>query len=125
MPITNDLASGESLGTTDFFQLFAGESDILTDAAPVAAGVRFAKYEVAAMDDTGALIKFDPAGAAPANVARVIVAQPITADGQSAPYYYGGVFNHEALVWPASLDTEAKRKAVFMGSMIHVTHILK
>lgn len=40
------------------------------------------------------------------------------------PYYIGGIFNHEALVWPAGVDTLAARKAAFEGSNINVEKVL-
>lgn len=40
------------------------------------------------------------------------------------PYYIGGIFNHEALVWPAGVDTLAGRKAAFEGSNINVEKVL-
>lgn len=40
------------------------------------------------------------------------------------PYYSGGIFNHEALVWPAADDTLAERRAAFNGSNINVASLL-
>jgi len=40
------------------------------------------------------------------------------------PYYIGGIFNHEALVWPAGVDTLAARKAAFEGSNLNVERVL-
>lgn len=40
------------------------------------------------------------------------------------PYYSGGVFNHEALVWPAAVSTLAARRAVFNGTNIEVASLL-
>ena len=204
MPITNDLADGESLGTTAFFQLFAGDADVLSDAAPAAdatktvgsvnvtaggsgytsaptvafaappaGGVQatghavltngavssvvidnpgygytsapavtfsggggtgaaatavlgtgtlvFAKFEVASMAADGSLVKFTPGD----GLQHVILSQPNAGGaGSSVPYYYAGSFNWQALVWPASITTEAAAKAVFMGTPLHVTHVL-
>lgn len=205
MPITNDLASGESLGTVDFFQLFAGEAPIHTDAAlaadatksigsvtvtaggsgytsaptvafaaPPAGGVQatghavvtggavtsvvvdnpgygytaaaaitfsggagsnaaatavlgagsvaFGKYEVASVAADGSLVKFTAGD----TLKHVITAQPNdgTQAGASVPYYDGGCFNHAALIWPASLTTEAARKAVFGGTPVFISHVL-
>lgn len=50
-------------------------------------------------------------------------AQPIAANGKG-PSFVGGIFNHEALVWPASLDTLAKRKAALAGTNIGVRKLL-
>jgi hypothetical protein len=40
------------------------------------------------------------------------------------PYYSGGIFNHEELVWPAADDTLAERRAAFNGSNINVASLL-
>ena len=40
------------------------------------------------------------------------------------PYYSGGVFNHEALVWPVADDTLAERRAAFNGTNINVASLL-
>ena len=50
-------------------------------------------------------------------IAIGIVAQAIAAAGMG-PIYTGGCFNHEVLVWPASLTTLAQRRAVFDRSPI-------
>lgn len=52
-----------------------------------------------------------------------ITAQPILA-GVKGPYFTGGTFNHQALVWPASIDTLAERKLAFAGSNIGVRQLL-
>lgn len=51
-----------------------------------------------------------------------ITAQPIPA-GTGGPLYTGGIFNHEALVWPASVTTIAARKAAFDGTNIGVRQL--
>jgi hypothetical protein len=40
------------------------------------------------------------------------------------PYYSGGIFNHEALVWPAAESTLAARRAAFAGTNINVASLL-
>lgn len=40
------------------------------------------------------------------------------------PYYSGGVFNHEALVWPAAVSTLSARRAAFNGTNINVASLL-
>jgi hypothetical protein len=55
-----------------------------------------------------------------------IAAQPIAAatPGAYLPYFTGGVFNHEALVWPAAVATLGQRKRAFEGSNIGVRQLL-
>ena len=40
------------------------------------------------------------------------------------PYYSGGIFNHEALLWPAAESTLAARRAAFAGTNINVASLL-
>lgn len=57
------------------------------------------------------------------NKAIGIAAQPIAAAGWG-PYFTGGQFNHEALVWPATVTSLAQRKRAFDGTNIGVRHLL-
>lgn len=50
-------------------------------------------------------------------------AQPIAANSKG-PSFVGGVFNHEALKWPASVSTLAARKVAFAGTNIGVRKLL-
>lgn len=99
-------------------QLWAGESEKVTESRVKAAGLSFAKYEVYAVDQDGSAIKFDPSAAegAPAAKAHGFTAQPVGPESTYVQGYVTGSPNHEALVWPESLDTFEKRRAAFYGS---------
>lgn len=62
----------------------------------------------------------------PSGNAVAIAAQAVAAatPGSWLPVYIGGAFNHEALVWPAGMNTLAQRKLLFAGTPIHVTQLL-
>lgn len=55
-----------------------------------------------------------------------IAAQAVAAatPGNWFPAFVGGIFNHEALVWPAGIATLAQRKAVMAGTMLGVRQLL-
>lgn len=55
-----------------------------------------------------------------------ITAEPIAAvdEDVDCPYYSSGVFNHEALVWPAAVSTLAARRAAVNGTPIEVATLL-
>lgn len=109
-----DLAGDTTLGTMGSVQLYAGEAPIVTNWIQAASGLTFAKYEVYAVNAGGEAIKFNPGGSAPATIAKGIFAQPITVAAGKGPVYEAGIFNHEALVWPASgAATYALRKGFF------------
>lgn len=119
-----DLASGQtSLGSWTPEELFAGDADVVTDFAPITTdgSTSFAKFEVIALDSSGNIAKYNPAGSAPVNVPRGILAQPIAiSQTTKAPYFSAGYFNHAALTWPGTLTTLAARKAVFLGTPVFI-----
>lgn len=51
-------------------------------------------------------------------------AAPATTPGTWLPYFTGGIFNHEVLVWPDAVATLAQRKRVFAGSDIGIGQLL-
>lgn len=118
MPYPNMLARGLTAeGEFKPFELFAGESDIVTSQGKASAPVR----QFALVKRTGdTLTECTQA----ADEAVGIAAQP-TAGGSDAwfPYFTGGVFNHQAIIWPADADTLEKRKAMFDGSNIVISHL--
>lgn len=126
----NDLAGNQSWDGITPQQLWAGEYPKHTSSG-VAGGantVVYKKYEVVAFDKaTNQYIKYDPTAAAGEAAATPVgfTAQP-TVGGGSIQVYDSGAPNHEALVWPASVDTFAKRIAAFSfpGSNIFVARLL-
>lgn len=130
--IPNYLAGDGDLGTSEPFHLFAGESPILTDGGMFAADV--AIYSVIAKNAAGSFVLHDPTATtgagtpedpkvpAPQSVAIGIAAQPVKSGG-TGPYYFGGTFNSDALVWHTSLDTLVKRQAAFDRSQIHISQL--
>jgi hypothetical protein len=119
--LPNYLAGNGDLGSWEPTQLFAGEADIVTDGGVVA--VAFAKYQVIAKDATGKLIPFDPTTPDVPAATAIGIANEAGVVGSYAPYYIGGVFNHEALVWPAAVDTLLERQAVFDRTNIHIGNL--
>jgi len=57
-------------------------------------------------------------------IAIAAQAVPATTPGTWLPVFTAGVFNHQALLWPAGLQTLADRKAVFAGTPIGVRQLL-
>lgn len=126
----DDLAGNSNWDGVKPQQLWAGEYPKHTSSgiANGANTVEFKKYEVVAYDKaTDRYIKYDPAAAAGTAAATPVgfTCQP-TVGGGSIQVYDSGAPNHEALVWPTSLDTFAKRKAAFAyaGSNIFVARLL-
>ncbi len=129
--MANDLAAGgveyDPLKAT---QLYAGEGKIVTGHSVALADLQ--KYEVCVLTPTGLSKTFDMDGNGsigtpgvilpPVGCNAVIAAQPALSGGK-VPYFSGGVFNHAALIWPAALDTLAKRKAFFGSSSIQIDSI--
>jgi len=131
MSNSNDLAGGRTLlGTTDFEELFAGEAPVITDYADIVTdgSTSFVKFEVVALDRTNnRIIKHVPGGTGDQVTAVGILSQPISISTTTqVGYFAGGFFNSDVLVWEASLNTFAKRKAafvrtpVFIGTLVNV-----
>lgn len=119
--VPNYLAGNESLGSWQPKQIFAGQSDIVTDDGETVA-VAFAQYQIVSRLTAGGIAPYNPAGADGSQVAIGIACQAGTV-GKTAQWYTGGVFNHDALVWPASVDTLVKRKSVFARTNIQISSL--
>lgn len=114
----NLLAGGVTTTTIpEPFELYAGESDIVTDQI-VTGATPLLQFQVAMLVG-GVHVPWDGTPGA----ATAIPAQPIPANS-IGPAFTGGVFNHEALVWPVAADTLAERKGAFNGTNIGVRKLL-
>jgi hypothetical protein len=124
----DDLAGNSNWDGVKPQQLWAGEYPKHTSSG-VAGGantVEYKKYEVVALNKTnGHYIKYNPAGTGDETVPVGFTAQP-TVGGDHIQVYDSGAPNHEALVWPASIDTYDKRRLAFAyaGSNIFVGRLL-
>lgn len=115
------LAGGVTdLGRFDPFDLYGGESDIVTGQAQMTDGEGAVQFKVMALA-AGRLTAYTGTG-----TAHAIMAQPVnaTTPGGWGPIFTGGVFNHEALVWPAGTNTLALRQQAFAGTNIGVRQLL-
>ena len=119
MSYPNLLAGGlNNLGTFAPYQLWAGESDIVTSQGVASGTIRqFAVLMRAGSATT--LVEWDGS----AGKAIGFAAQPAVSGGP-VPYFVGGSPNHTALIWPSSCDTLEKRKAAFDGTNIQVGSLL-
>lgn len=119
----NMLAGGVTLeGTFAPFELWAGESDIVTSQG-TADVTAIEQFRVLARSTTGTLIPWDGATLSGQGRAIGFAAQPIPAN-TSGPIFVGGFVNHLALIWPASVTALWQRKQAFDGTNIEVGAIL-
>lgn len=114
MPISDLAAGGVIHGPQEVEQLFAGEAPITTGNALAVNAV--AKYQVCVMNATGLVTNFSGISSGD----KCVIAAQAAEAGQMVPYYSGGSFNHNALIWPAAQDTLEKRKVFFIGTPIAV-----
>jgi hypothetical protein len=122
-----DLASGELVGSQTILPLFAGDAEIVTEEATLDTG-NLAKYTVVGrLTATGKIVKHDPTVDPVDGSEKAIGVLTQAADATSADkrvaIYTAGFFNHEALVWHASLDTQAKRQKAFRDTTGHQVRI--
>lgn len=117
-----DLAAFEQVASRSGpFQLWIGGAPIITDAAK--SGVAsIKKYEMVALLPDNTVTTFVTGTHTAAQA--VISAQAAYSVGAAVPYWNAGRFNHEAVIWPAALDTYGKRKAFLNGTMLHASHLL-
>ena len=99
--------------------LFIGDAPIVTDSAPALANI--AQWQVCVLLPTG-ITPYVPATHTAAAPDKIVVSQVAVTTGKQAPYYVAAALNHNMLVWPATLDTYAKRKEAVLGSMIIIGH---
>jgi hypothetical protein len=61
-----------------------------------------------------------------ATLAVAVAAQPVpaTTPGGWVPVFISGGFNHEALLWPAGMNSLATRKMAFQGTPVYVQQLL-
>ncbi len=116
---TPGLAESQSDAFSNVDLLLSDVPQYMTDNAVCAASMTFAIYEVVALVG-GELVPADIADADPANhdLAYAITATAVTTgvgETPTIPIITGGHFNIDALTWPASYDTDAKKLAAFQG----------
>lgn len=140
-------AGAASEGSYSPTQLFTAEDEIKTAAALYKTGQIIAVLTILAKDATGDLVPWDPTntdavaggatsqiGPAPESIPVGIAAADMntgnTGGGYNAdtfgPYYVGGCFNPDLLVWPAGLTTHALRLAALeqFRAPFRVKHLL-
>lgn len=125
IPAGNDASTPPST-----IQLFAGSAPVITNRAQGGTNINLAQYQIIAIV-ADKIVAYDEAGVDGSEVAAGILCTPMDSrasggvPGRWAPYYTGGDFNHEVLVWPAAIDTLAERRAVFAHtSTIKISTVL-
>lgn len=108
-----------SSGTT--VTLTSEEIGTAGNALTIVEGVTSASFTVSGATLTGA----DAAEDIPSRNAIGVAMQAVTAatPGPYLPIRVGGIFNHEALIWPAGLVTLEERKRAFDGTMLGVRQL--
>jgi hypothetical protein len=118
-------------------QLFTAEDEIKTGAATVLTNQTLDVGTIVAFNAANKLVPWDPtatvavsggatsqtAPAAQATPVGVLAAHMDTTSGgpagagdRMAPFWEGGCFNPDLLIWPASLDTFAERNAALRAA---------
>lgn len=123
-------AGNASLNFPQAAKLFAGDAPVTTSRAAGGTNVKLAIYTVIALV-ADKIVPVNPAASDGSQIPAGILSAPLdttaaTGDVNAwAPYYNGGDFNHEALVWPAAWDTLAERRAAFaQTSTVKINTIL-
>jgi hypothetical protein len=111
----NELAGDGDLGGFQPENLWAGDKPVSSTRGVIAAGLDFVKFEVVAKNAAGLLVKLTQATGTVTDKAEGVLPHAVNATlgAEETPYWDGGCFNHEKLVWPAAIDTLAERQAAF------------
>lgn len=124
------IASFEVLDTYTQNFLLAGNHPELAPAYsyPVKAGVVLAQFTVVGLDTNGFLVAAVQKAEATPVQAIGVLAHAVTGgatDGAvTGPVWYSGCFNMDALVWPATYNTDAEKLAAFQGAPTPTTIIV-
>lgn len=112
--------SATSTGTT--VNLVAEDVGTAGNAITIVEGVTGAGFTVSGATLSGANAAED----VPSGDAVAVAMQPVAAatPGAWGPVRVGGIFNHEALVWPVGLATLEQRKRAFDGTMLGCRQLL-
>jgi hypothetical protein len=119
MSLYPQLAGDRSVDTAADQAFFIGDAPVGTDSANALADIT--QYQVCVLLVNG-VTPYVVATHTTAAPDKLVIAQVTAGTGKQAPYYTRGKFNHNMIVWPASLDTYAKRKEAFLGSAIEIGH---
>lgn len=112
--------TASSTGTT--VNLVAEDVGTAGNSITIVEGVTSASFTVSGATLTGANAAED----VPSGDAVGVAMQPVDAATPGAwfPVRVGGIFNHEALVWPVGLATLEQRKRAFDGTMLGCRQLL-
>lgn len=99
--------------------LFTGDAEVLSDSAPALADIL--KNQICVLLATG-VTPYVPATHTTAAPDKLVIAQIGVVTGKQCPFWTHGDFNHNVLVWPAALDTYAKRKEAVTGGGLKIGH---
>ena len=101
-------------------ELFAGDSDIVTNAHLFAASLELPINSVVALNTSGSLVEWVPGASDSTAVAIGITCEAVdtTAGAAINPIYEGGYFNTDAIAWPSGA-TAAQKQGAFAGTNIH------
>lgn len=118
-----------SIAATDpNFFLWAGDVKPTTDRGIFKTGQIVPQYTPLAVDADGKYVIWVPGASDTTGKIVAVSLEPMntgnTAGGTNqdtwGPIYVDGFFNHEALSWPAAIDTLAERKQAVAGTRFNV-----
>lgn len=121
----------DTIVAADVYLITGNEPAVMTKDEIVAINQDFEALTVVGKNAAGEIVEAVLDTVTPANSIKPIGISVIavmtggTGAKKGAPIYRAGCFNPDALVWPASFDTEAKKQAAFEGSPSPTNIILR
>lgn len=114
------LAGARDDSFTQLDPFIVGQDEIVTDSSVALADID--QYEVCVLTDTG-VTPYVVATHTGDALRKLVVAQHAVASGGRINYYTKGKFNHNMMIWPATVNTYALRKSLVQGTMLQIGHV--
>ena len=121
----------DTITAADVYLITGNEPAVMTKDEIVAASQTIEALTVVGKNAAGEIVPAVLDTGTPANsikpigIAVIAITTGSSGDKKGLPVYRAGCFNPDALVWPASFDTEAKKQAAFEGSPAPTNIILR
>jgi hypothetical protein len=121
----------DTIVAADIYLITGNEPAVMTKDEIVAFSQTIAALTVVGKNAAGEIVPAVLDTGTPANsikpigIAVIAITTTGSGDKKGLPVYRAGCFNPDALVWPASFDTEAKKQAAFEGSPAPTNIILR
>jgi hypothetical protein len=108
--------NSDTITAADVYLITGNEPAVMTEDLVVAASQTIPALSPVGFDGNGRLIPAVSGVTQAIGIAIVAITTDASTTYKGLPVYRGGCFNPDAIVWPASYDTEAEKMNAFAGA---------